>query len=66
MGPHSVLKITFSVPDRPTRDPINPHWVAMFPDEHDRPARHTVVRELSAGMRVQPEMLAVATDMEDK
>lgn len=66
MGPESVLKITFSVLDRSVRDLINTEWVAMFPDEHDRPARHTVVNQLPASMRVQAEMLAIATDVEDK
>lgn len=63
-GPESVVKITFFVRDRAFRDAINREWIAMFPDAHDRPARHTLVYELPAGMRVQAEMVAVVKPME--
>jgi len=53
-----VLRLTFFVSDRSTRDLINREWLAMFPDEADRPARHTLVTEL-AGQRVQAELIAV-------
>jgi 2-iminobutanoate/2-iminopropanoate deaminase len=53
-----VLKLTFFVSERSTRDAINREWLAMFPDESDRPTRHTLVTEL-AGQRVQAEMIAV-------
>lgn len=56
-----VLKLTFFVSDRGTRDAINREWVAMFPDETDRPVRHTLVIDLPPGARVQAEMLATVT-----
>jgi hypothetical protein len=31
----------------------------MFPNENDRPARHTTVQDLREGLRVQIEMTAV-------
>jgi 2-iminobutanoate/2-iminopropanoate deaminase len=53
-----VLRLTFFVTERSTRDAINREWLAMFPDESDRPTRHTLVTEL-AGQRVQAEMIAI-------
>ncbi|MGM0396469.1 MAG: RidA family protein [Bacillota bacterium] len=38
---------------------INPHWLKMFPDEDNRPARHTTIGRLKAGVKVQIEMTAV-------
>lgn len=37
-----VVKMTFYVKDRAIRSALDPVWVAAFPDEHDRPARHVV------------------------
>ena len=56
--PADVLRLTFFVSERSARDAINREWLAMFPDEDDRPARHTLVAEL-AGQRVQAELIAV-------
>jgi 2-iminobutanoate/2-iminopropanoate deaminase len=53
-----VLRLTFFVSERSARDAINREWLAMFPDENDRPARHTLVTEL-VGQRVQAELIAV-------
>ena len=39
--------------DNRLRAEVNRHWTAWFPDPHDRPARHTTVRELPGGMVVQ-------------
>lgn len=39
--------------DDTLRSEVNRHWTAWFPDAHDRPARHTTVRELPGGMLVQ-------------
>ncbi len=41
-GPDDILKITFWVKDPATgRGALNDEWLAMFPDENARPARHT-------------------------
>jgi enamine deaminase RidA (YjgF/YER057c/UK114 family) len=53
-----IVKITFHVGDRAARDLINDHWLAMFPDESSRPARHTVARELGRTMLVQADFIA--------
>jgi len=56
----NVAKLTFFVRDRNLRDAINAQWIAMFPDEHARPARHTLVYEhLPTGVLVQCEALAL-------
>lgn len=46
--------------DNDLRGKVNDEWVSWFPDEHDRPARHTTVRPLPGGMAVQLQFLAVA------
>ncbi|MEH7380298.1 Rid family hydrolase [Bacillus sp. JJ1533] len=38
---------------------VNVEWLKMFPNENDRPARHTNVQKLREGLRVQIEMIAV-------
>lgn len=61
--PRDVVKVTFFVRDRAQRSAINPEWTAMFPDEGDRPARHTVVSaHLPEGVDVQAELLAFVAD----
>jgi len=62
--PSTVAKMTFFVRDRSLRDAINQHWVAMFPEADDRPARHTLVHDLPGRMQVQAEVLAFIPDVE--
>jgi 2-iminobutanoate/2-iminopropanoate deaminase len=45
-----------SMDDRPL---VNKEWAAMFPDENDRPVRHTVTEDLSGGRLVAIEFIAV-------
>lgn len=62
-SPRDVVKITFFVRDRAHRSVINPEWTGMFPEEGDRPARHTLVYEhLPQGVDVQAELLAFVGD----
>ena len=51
--------VTVFVKDNSAREPINAEWVRMFPDPHDRPARHTLVYDLQHGMLLQLEAIAV-------
>ena len=37
----------------------NREWLLMFPDENDRPARHTSVTTLKEGVRIQVEIIGV-------
>jgi 2-iminobutanoate/2-iminopropanoate deaminase len=53
-----IVRCTFFVRDRSAREPINDHWLQMFPDEASRPARHTLTYALAAPMLVQAELLA--------
>jgi len=41
------------------RDSVNQAWLKMFPDEHDRPARHALKAELRGEMLMQIEVIAV-------
>ena len=58
-GPETVAKMTVYVADNAYREDVNREWLKMFPDEHDRPARHTFRWDLPAGMLVQCEIVAV-------
>jgi enamine deaminase RidA (YjgF/YER057c/UK114 family) len=53
-----IVKLTFFVVDRSAKDHINDHWVALFPSESDRPARHTMVANLPPNTLVQCELIA--------
>jgi hypothetical protein len=44
------------------REHVNREWLKMFPDEHDRPARHAVRTDLRRGMLVQVDFIAVLRD----
>jgi 2-iminobutanoate/2-iminopropanoate deaminase len=41
------------------RDAVNKVWLEMFPDEHDRPARHALKVELRGNVLFQIEVVAV-------
>lgn len=45
--------------DNSLRDEVNKHWLGMFPDENDRPARHTTRVDLQGDMLAQVEIMAV-------
>ena len=53
-----VVKCTFFVRDRSLRQQIDEHWLKAFPDPARRPARHTLVQELSAAQALQCEIVA--------
>ncbi len=54
-----IAKVTVFLRDRADRKYVNPHWLEMFPDENDRPVRHTVVSDLVDGRFIQMEFVAV-------
>jgi enamine deaminase RidA (YjgF/YER057c/UK114 family) len=59
-SPEDVVKVSVSVKSMELRDAINREWVAMFPDEHSRPARHTVQYDYFRGnVVIQCEAYAV-------
>jgi 2-iminobutanoate/2-iminopropanoate deaminase len=58
-SPEDVVKVTVWMKDRSQRRAINPAWLAMFPDEHSRPARQTMTAELDGGKLIQCDFVAV-------
>ncbi len=58
-SPANIGKVTIYVADREDRKLINPHWIEMFPDEDDRPVRHTSAATLPPGRCIQIEFIAV-------
>lgn len=60
VGCDRILKLTVWVKTDDARPLIDAAWVAMFPDPHARPARHTLNYDLRGGMLVQCDALAVA------
>ena len=55
-----IVKMTVWITDRSLREIMNRHWVAMFPDPHSRPARHTLTsRDFTAPMQIQCDLMAV-------
>jgi 2-iminobutanoate/2-iminopropanoate deaminase len=54
-----IVRVTLHLKDRSYRQFIDPVWIAMFPDENSRPARHAVQTELGGGMLMQCEIVAV-------
>lgn len=62
-SPDDIIKMTVWITDRALRPVLNKHWVAMFPDAHSRPARHTVTSgDFAPPMQIQCDLLAVIGD----
>jgi 2-iminobutanoate/2-iminopropanoate deaminase len=57
-----VAKLTVFLLDEAHRAAINKYWLEVYPDEHHRPARHSLVQNLRGGVLLQLECLAVAKD----
>jgi enamine deaminase RidA (YjgF/YER057c/UK114 family) len=61
--PEDIAKINVWIKDRDLRPHVNKEWLAMFPDPHSRPARHTFQNpDLPPGMLVQCEVIAYIGD----
>lgn len=59
-APEDVIKLNFWVTDKALREHINKEWVAMFPDPHSRPARHTFTdADQPSGARISCDVTAV-------
>lgn len=54
-----VAKLTIYLASDDLRQAINKQWLARFPNAEDRPARHIIIQNLSHGMVIQIEVLAV-------
>ena len=51
--------MTVFLRDEKYRDSINKAWLKMFPNEHNRPARHAVKADLRGEVLFQIEVTAV-------
>ena len=59
-APGDVIRVTVWIKRPEIRAEVNKEWVAMFPDPHSRPARHTMFYEqFAGGAVVQCEAWAV-------
>ena len=54
-----IIKMTVWLQDHTQRGPVNTEWLRMFPDEHSRPARHALPRNMEGGALVQCDFTAV-------
>ena len=54
-----IAHLSVNMVDRKYKDNVNTEWLKMFPNENNRPARHTTEKSLKKGLRVQFEMTAV-------
>jgi enamine deaminase RidA (YjgF/YER057c/UK114 family) len=53
-----VAKVTVFLKDNSYRAHVNTAWLAMFPDEHSRPARHAII-DPNLGGQLQIDAVAV-------
>lgn len=64
--PEDIIKMTVWVKDKALRPHVNKEWLAMFPDEHSRPARHSLLNaDLPGAALVQCEIMAIISARED-
>jgi 2-iminobutanoate/2-iminopropanoate deaminase len=57
--PDNIGYMTVFLKEEKYRDSVNKAWQKMFPDEHDRPARHAVKAELRGEMLFQIQIIAM-------
>jgi 2-iminobutanoate/2-iminopropanoate deaminase len=57
--PENIGHMTVFLKDEKDRESINKAWLKMFPDGHNRPARHALKAELRGGLLFQIEIIAV-------
>ena len=64
--PDDIIKLVVWAKDKTFKDAMNKEWLAMFPDEHSRPARHTMMYNgFSGNILIQCEIVAVLNSRED-
>jgi 2-iminobutanoate/2-iminopropanoate deaminase len=57
--PKNIAHMKVYLKDEKYRDNVNGPWLKMFPDEHDRPARHALKVDLRGKVLFQIEVVAV-------
>ena len=58
-SPDNIAHVKLYLKDEKYRDNVNGPWVKMFPDEHDRPARHALKVDMRGKNMFQIEVVAV-------
>ena len=58
-APENIGYMKVYLKEEKYRDSVNKAWVKMFPDEHDRPARHALKVDLRGEVLFQIEVIAV-------
>jgi enamine deaminase RidA (YjgF/YER057c/UK114 family) len=58
-SPDNIAQVKLYLKDEKYRDSVNGPWVKMFPDEHDRPARHALKVDLRGKNLFQIEIVGV-------
>jgi enamine deaminase RidA (YjgF/YER057c/UK114 family) len=57
--PDQIAHMKVYLKEEKYRDAVNKVWLKMFPDEHERPARHALKVELRGEVLFQIEIIAV-------
>ena len=64
--PDNIAYMKVYLKEEKLRDSVNKAWLKMFPDEHDRPARHAAHPvDLEIGPMIKPDLARIA-DIIDK
>ena len=58
-SPENIAYMKVYLKDEQYRDALNEPWLEMFPDEHSRPARHSLPAQIRGGYYFQVEIIAV-------
>jgi len=58
-APENIAYMKVYLKEEKYRDAVNTAWLEMFPDEHDRPARHSIKVDLRGNNLFQIEVIAV-------
>ncbi len=58
-GPEHIAYMKVYLKDEQHREAVNKEWIKMFPDEHSRPARHSLPAPIRGGYLFQVELIAV-------
>lgn len=57
--PADIGHVTLYLKDDKYREALNQAWLEMFPDAHDRPARHAMKADMRPDVHFQVEVIAV-------
>jgi 2-iminobutanoate/2-iminopropanoate deaminase len=57
--PDDIAHMKVYLKEEKLRDSVNKAWLKMFPDDHSRPARHSLKVELRGEVLFQIEVIAV-------